>query len=294
MQYFIWNHRFIIKMNWKMKKLFVAFLVLVLVPVFQSCEKKGNPPVIPPFETMAIDFSNFSTETKSFQQFDLPKSTVAVPNLNWSIAATVAGVWNTLLFVNLAVPVAAFKKALETKPSYLDNKKWQWKYSVDVLSVKYTARLTGQISSTGVKWEMYISREGAGGFAEFLWFEGTSAPDGKSGQWVLYHNWQEQVPVLQIDWKITGTEVNSVKYTYIKTGSAMKDSYIEYGLTTGDLNAYYNVHYYESTSMLKFIDVQIKWSTTGHHGRIKAPDYFGDDLWHCWDSNYNDTECPSR
>jgi len=277
-----------------MKKLFSALFILVFVPVFQSCEKKGNPPVIPPLETMVIDFTNFITGSKSYQQLDLPKSSLSVPNLNWSIAATVAGVWNTLLAVNLAVPVAAFKEALTKKPSYLDNKKWQWKYSVDVLSATYTARLTGQISSTGVKWEMYISREGTGGFAEFLWFEGTSAPDGKSGQWILYQSREEQVPVLQIDWQIKDNEVASVKYTYIKTGSPMKDSYIEYGLTTGDLNAFYNVHYYESTSMMKFIDVEIKWSTSGRHGRIKAPDYFGDNLWHCWDSNYNDTVCQGR
>jgi len=275
-----------------MKKVFAALLILVFVPFFQSCERKGNPPVLPPYETMLIDFTNFNTGTKSFQQPDLPKSSTAAPNFNWSVAATIAGVWNTLIAVNLAIPVAAFKEALTKKPSYLDNKKWQWKYSVNVLSATYTARLTGQISSTGVKWEMYISREGAGGFAEFLWFEGTSASDGKSGQWIFYQSREEQVPVLRIDWQIKNNEVASIKYTYIKTGSPMKDSYIEYGLTTGDLNAFYNVHYYESTSMMKFVDVEIQWSTTGHHGKIKAPDFFGDNLWHCWDSNYNDTVCP--
>ncbi|MGQ9621520.1 MAG: hypothetical protein ACUVTX_11140 [Bacteroidales bacterium] len=274
-----------------MKKILFILLITILMPWLQSCEKKGDPPVIPPPETMLIDFSNFINNTKSALQVEIPKGLPAVNNLYWSVAATVAGIWNTLLFINLAIPVAAFQKSFDAKPAYLDNKKWQWKYSVNVLAATYIARLTGHITSAGVKWEMYISREGVGGFAEFLWFEGTSSEDGKTGQWILYQSHTEQVPVLQIDWQITDTDVGSVKYTYIKEANPMKDSYIEYGLTTGDLNAFYNVYFYESESLKKFVNVQIKWSTTDHYGRIKAPDFFGDNSWHCWDGNGNDTDC---
>ena len=98
--------------------------------------------------------------------------------------------------------------------------------------------------------------------------------------------------MLQIDWQITGTDVGSVKYTYIKTGSPFKDSYIQYGLTTGAYNAFYEVHFYESTSYMRFVDVNIEWSTSGHNGRVKAQDYFGDTAWHCWDGNGNDITCP--
>jgi len=266
-----------------------VLLVALLIPFFQGCEKKGNPPVVPPEGTMIMDFSNFTDGSKS--AYSLP-GLKGANDVNYSVAKTVAGVWNSLLFVNLAIPVAAFRKAIENKPSYLDNKKWQWKYTVNVLSATYTARLTGQITSANVKWEMYISREGVGGFPEFLWFEGTSALDGKSGQWILNESREAQVPMLQIDWQITGTDVGSVKYTYIKTGSPFKDSYIQYGLTTGAYNAFYEVHFYESTSYMRFVDVNIEWSTSGHNGRVKAQDYFGDTAWHCWDGNGNDITCP--
>jgi len=274
-----------------MKNFVFALALLILISGLWGCEKKGNPPVIPPEKTMLIDFSDFIKSTKSGFPTETPKNLQAVPNLNWSIAATVAGVWNTLLTVNLAVPVAAFKEALTKKPSYLDNKKWQWKYNVNVLSATYIARLTGQITSSGVKWEMYITREGAGGFSEFLWFEGTSASDGKSGQWILTESQTNQVPMLQIDWTITGTEVGSVKYTYIKKENPMKNSYIEYGLTSGTLNAFYKVYLYDQ-SLNDFVTVDIEWSTTGHNGRIKAQRYFGDTNWHCWDGNGNDIQCP--
>ncbi len=268
-------------------------MVLVVIAVgFCNCERKGDPPVLPPYESMVIDFSNFITGAKSGTVIEYPKGTSDIPNLNWSVAATVAGVWNTLISLNLAIPVAAFKKAISTKPAYLDNKKWQWKYNVEVLAATYIARLTGQIKSSEVKWEMYISREGVGGFAEFMWFEGTSAVDGKSGYWILYQSHLEQVPFLRIDWEVTDTKIGSVKYTFIKEGSPLKDSYIEYGLTTGNLDAFYNVYLYDTESLKKFVNVNIQWSTTGHYGRVKAPDFFGDSDWHCWDENGNDTECP--
>jgi predicted small lipoprotein YifL len=277
-----------------MKNLFSLSLIIVMTALLLwGCENKGNPPELPPAESMTIDFSEFTSAKKSVTISGDFKSVNAVENTNWTIAATVAGVWNTILIANLAIPVAAFEKAIESKPSFVDTKKWQWQYSVTVLAATYTARLTGEIMSDNIKWEMYISRDGVGGFAEFKWFEGTTALDGKSGQWILTHSQATQVPMLQIDWEKTGTEVGNIKYTYIKTGEAFKDSYIEYGLTTASLNAFYNIHFYE-TNKAKFVDVNIEWSTTAHNGRIKAADYFQNTSWHCWDGNGNDINCPAK
>ncbi len=272
------------------KNLYILFLLVVSAAILQSCEKKGNPPAVPPVETMLIDFSNFTSSTKSVATFESLSNPKAVPNYNWSVAATVAGVWNRLFYDNFSVPVEALRKAIENKPSYLANKKWQWKYSVNVLSVTYVARFTGQITSKDVKWEMYISRSGAGGFAEFLWFSGTTALDGKSGQWILNESKDSQVPMLQIDWLKTATEVSSVKYTYVKSGNPMKNSYIEYGHTTTSLDAFYTIHLYDE-SRGTFVDLNIEWSTTGHNGRIQATAYFSDNNWYCWDGNGNDIQC---
>jgi hypothetical protein len=275
-----------------MKNLFSLLLLTVLSSVFfWSCEKKGDPPALPPAESMTIDFSFFTTTKKSSPVLNDLKGVNAAENTNWTVAATVAGVWNTILIANLAIPVTAFEKAIENKPSYLDNRTWQWKYSVNVLAATYTARLTGQIRSDSIKWEMYIKKDGVGGFDEFRWFEGTTALDGNNGVWILDQSQAVQVPMLKIEWEKSGTDVGNITYTYIKTTEAFYGSNIEYGRTTGSPDAFYNVHFWES-NRAKFIDVNIKWSTTVYTGQVRSVDYFQDNNWHCWDSNGNDTTCP--
>ena len=272
------------------KSVSFSLMVLLCTVLFFSCEKKGDPPVLPSDKTMTIDFSNFAAK-KSLVFSNETKGLYDVDNSNWAKAATVAGVWNTILLFKLVIPVMAFKKAVDNQPTYLENKKWEWKYSVEVVGATYKARLTGQIRDNDIKWEMYITKEGAGGFAEFLWFEGTTALDGKSGQWKMNESQLSHVPMLQIDWTITGTEVGSIKYAYIKSGDSFKDSYIQYGLTSNTLNAFYTVHFYEAILLKKFVDVNIEWNTTGHNGRIKSVDLFQDSNWHCWDGNGNNTTC---
>jgi hypothetical protein len=74
----------------------------------------------------------------------------------------------------------------------------------------------------------------------------------------------------------------------VKSGN-LKGSFIKYGLTTGSLNAYYDVHYYES-SLARFSDVNIEWSSTTKNGRVKSADYLLG-AWYCWDSNKVNVIC---
>lgn len=281
-----------------MKKILSISLIIVLVTgLFWGCEKNENPPSLPPVETMTIDFSNFTAGKKSATIDFQTRGIASVSNNNWLLAATTAGFWNIILTVNLAIPVAAFKKAIDNTPVYIDNKKWEWKYSVNAIGATYNARLTGQIQINDIKWEMYVSRDGVGAFAEFLWFNGTSAFDGKSGQWILNHSQQFPESMLQIDWILNGTNIGGIKYTYIRelkdnrTTDLFKTSYIEYGLTTNTLNAFYNIHYNISNTINDFKDVYIEWSTINYNGHIKAVHYFQDNLWHCWDGNGTDVTC---
>ncbi|HVN58422.1 MAG TPA: hypothetical protein VMT63_09010 [Bacteroidales bacterium] len=261
----------------------LALLIMLSAGFFWGCQKKGDPPALPPAESMTIDFSNFTAKKSALVAR-------AVENTNWTVAATVAGVWNSILLLNLAIPVATFGKAVSYSPSYLDNKTWQWKYSIQSVGVTYNARLTGQIRATDVLWNMYVSKEGADAYSEFLWFTGTTASDGSSGQWTINESQANQVPMLQIDWTQNSGSVTTIKYTWVMTGQTFTGSYIEYGLTSNTLNAYYTIHAYVATKE-KFVDVSIEWSTTTHNGRIKAVDFFQDELWHCWDGNGNDIDC---
>jgi hypothetical protein len=271
------------------KSLFLIVIFILSAGFFSACKKdKGQPPTLPPQESMTIDFSNFASDKKSV---DLISDQKGTNTSNWEFAATVAGVWNLIISTTLAVPVAAFKLAVAQVPVWVSEKTWQWSYTVTLLNVTYKARLTGQIGSSDVQWKMYITGEGEGtaGFAEFLWFEGTSKLDGTGGQWILNQNAQAPDAFLQIDWTKTGTIIGTVKYTSVKNGDSFKTSYIEYGLTTNTYNAYYTIHYYNG---LKFSDVNIEWNTTTLNGHVKSVDYLLDTNWYCWDANKINTVCP--
>jgi hypothetical protein len=280
-----------------MKKIFSLLLLTVfLASLMTGCKSKpGDPPVLPPAESMAIDFSNFESGKKSADIL-LPKG---VENSNWEFAALVAGYWRAVIFTTLAVPVMSFDLAIDQTPVYLDNKTWQWSYNATVFTVTYKVRLTGQIRSTDVLWNMYITKEGTSGFAEFVWFEGTSDLDGKGGQWTLNHSSTYQEPVLTIDWEGDGTDVTYVKYTYVRTlnnarvADPFKNSFIEYGTTTGTYDSYYTIYYYNGAA---FSNMDVMWSSTGLNGKVSCLPFFGDTVdptWHCWDGNYvNITSCP--
>jgi hypothetical protein len=275
-----------------MKKLISVCLVMTLIAgLFWGCEKNKNPPVLPPVTTMSIDFSNFNTTKKG----DV-KGITDADKSNWILASSVTGVWNIILAVNLVIPVASFGLAVNTTPVYIENNKWEWSYNFIVVGATYKARLTGQIRSTDIKWEMHISREGVGAFTELLWFEGTSDIDGKSGQWILNHSQQFPEPMLQIDWEVSGSAIGNIKYTYIRdqkddrSSDPFKNSYIEYGLTTNTLNAFYNIHQNTGVENV-YNDIFIEWSTTNHNGHIRASYHFQDDLWHCWNGTGDNVTC---
>lgn len=282
-----------------MKKLIYFALILILTAgITTSCKKKqGDPPVLPPVESMKIDFSNFTSGTKSAEIAGIENGVKGIENGNFTYAASVAGFWNLILTLNLVVPVASFAEAFNHDPEFIENSTWQWVYSVNVVGGTYKARLTGQIRANDVKWEMFVTKEGIGAFPEFMWFEGTSALSGDSGQWMLNHSAAFPEEFLKIDWVRENETVGDIKYTYVR---AKKDdrstdpangSYIEYGLQNSTLNAFYNIHLYDAFVSQTFVDIFIEWSTSTHNGHVKAFHKYTDNLWHCWDSNGNDITC---
>lgn len=277
-------------MKSSLKQALVILLAVLLVTGCKKDKDKGDPPVLPPAGSMLIDFSNFMPGKKS-DSFDASKGT---PTSNWDYASGVALIWRAVINTTLAVPVKAFQAAVGKDPVYADDNTWQWKYdaaiSVDNVSMTYKVRLTGQVRENDVLWKMYLAKEGTNPFSEFIWFEGTSEKDGTGGQWTLKQGPADQVPLLRIDWTGTGTNISTVKYTYIRNGDPFKESYIEFGreMITGPYNAYYDISYYNGA---QFADVDVKWNTSDKTGRVMAPLYFPSSDWYCWDGNYNNVDC---
>ncbi len=276
------------------------FLVFALV-FTTSCENsdegtdEANNLALPLYETMVIDFSDFTDDSNSGKSVALVYDNKA-PNGNWFFSRFVVGVWNSALFTTLAVPVASFKSAFAHSPEELGNNKWQWTYSVDGFTSEYTARLTGQVTGEEVLWEMYITKIGIGAFEEFLWFSGSSAMDGNSGYWLLNESAERPDAMLRIDWERSNDEIGNIRYTWVReldeqeNDDMFKDSYLEYGLQDGDFDAYFNAYAYDSNKQ-DFSNVRIEWSRETFMGRVRAFDYFENEEWHCWDGNGDDIQC---
>ena len=277
------------------RKIYWLVFGIVLL-VFTSCENSGdigNPPDLPPYESMAMNFDGFINNKSLLTE---NKSLEIATNENWFYSALVVGFWNATLFTNLAVPVAAYKTAFVHKPVSLENNKWQWQYTVEGFTSQYTARLTAELTSEDILWEMYIMKTGIEGFEEFLWFSGVSQLDARSGYWILNHSANFPENMLRINWLVENEEVGSIKYTYIRElnddreADTFKDSYILYGLKEADLDAFYTVHAYDN-SKGAFVDVDIEWSRTNYNGHVRSLSYFEDDSWHCWDGTGQDIDC---
>jgi hypothetical protein len=283
-----------------MKNLMSSLLIIAMMNLtFMSCETKekeeNTPPELPPYESMAIDFDQFTVKDEVAGL--AMKSTDEGTMNNWEFASGQVGFWNLLLTVTLAVPVSSFYHSFAHTPVYLGDATWQWTYEVTGFTSTYIARLVGTVRSEDVKWEMYITKDGIEGYPEFLWYEGVSDLDGNGGQWTLYHSYEFQEEVLVIDWERSGEEVAGIRYSFVRELNDNREtepfngSYLEAGLLEDDLNAYYNIHFYEGIFIKDFVDVMIEWSTSEYNGRVKAEYKFGDADWHCWDGYGYDTEC---
>ena len=281
-----------------MKKLISSFLAITFVYLMSvSCERqKDKAPELPPYFFMVIDFSQFKVNDTKSAVDDL-KSTETGTMLNFAYAALNVAVFNVILTATLVVPVAAFQFAVTHNPVFLGDATWQWSYDYNSFGGTYHARLTGQVRSSDVKWEMYISKDGIGGFAEFKWFEGTSLLDGSGGQWILNVSSAFQEPLLQIDWTRAGDEVGEITYTIVRelnndrTPNLQYGSFINAGFTTADLNAFYTIHVFDATTANDFVDVFIEWSTSTYNGHVKSESFYSDDAWYCWDSYGYDITC---
>ncbi len=281
-------------MDLKMKSFWILLTVILFSTAACDNSNEGETaPDLPPYSSMVMDFEDFDDN----QATAIYNKSTAETSGNWLYSRVVVGVWNTALFTTLAVPVASFKTAFAHKPEYLGNAKWQWAYTVEGFTSQYTARLTGELAGNEVIWEMYITKNGIDSFTEFLWFSGASQIDGQSGHWVLNHSAVYPENMLRIDWAIENEEIGNIKYTYVRDQNndrntdTFKNSYINYGLQTSELDAFYDIHAFDQ-QLNKFVDVNIEWSRQNYNGQVMAPDYFNDTNWHCWNGAGEDIDCP--
>lgn len=276
----------ILKKIQTMKQLIPILLSLLLLFSCETDDTGRAAPIIPPVETMIIDFAQITDNSKS----------ATIPITNWQYSASSVSIWNLIVGTTFAVPIAAFRSTIGQEPTQINDLTWQWEYAVDGFTNQYAARLLGKIQASQIEWKMYITKTGTDSSEEFLWFEGTSVIGAKNGQWILYHSSEFPEKTVQIDWKKETDEVGEIKYTYVREldnqgqPENLYGSTVTYGLLHNEFNIYVNVHTYNALTT-SFTDTFIEWNGTNFDGHVKAEHFFNDDNWHCWDAQKNNINC---
>ncbi len=262
-------------------KSIIGILLVVSIALFPTgCKDEvdpGTPPSLPPLESMVMDFSGFD-DGNSGGRLETQQ--------NWGTAVVHVAVWNAILSINLALPVASFANAINETPSYdFDRERWVWTYDYQLLGRTYTSELTAVVTSSVIIWEMNISEEN--GFQDVTWYTGETNVNGNSGYWLLNYNANDPAPKLRVDWVKTGENIGLITYTNVIEGDANQGGFIEYGRKVGTgYDAYYEISLPSRSS-----DVNIDWNSSTGAGRIMDPVTFEDEEWHCWDENFDDADC---
>ena len=262
----------------------IACVSIIAMLIVSSCKKEEVyvKPVLPPATAFIIDFSDFEAGTVKVENS---------PNtaLNFGFSAIQVLVWKTIISVGLAVPVASYNYALEQTPTMVQANKWLWSYSIPVNQDVYTAKLYGTVTSDSVFWEMFISKiAGLGQFADYKWYTGAMDKDVTNGYWFLNDNPTSNLPVLRIDWESDEpAQTWSIRYMNVVPAGTENGGFILHGVTANpSFDAFFTIFNKGQNQT-----TNIEWNKTTIAGRVKAPDFYEDENWHCWDENQQDVDC---
>jgi hypothetical protein len=278
-----------------LKRVLAVFMMAAMVmATIPGCGDDGDggtgtqatPPELPPLWTFKVDFSDFVQggqygPIKGADPFD-PLSS----KHNWLWASTNVFVWHTMISVALLVPVLSFVEALGHEPVRQPDGTWVWDYNVGAGQTMLLVELHGRVEGEEVTWEVYLSLEDQ--YEDFMWYSGQCDLEGTEGTWTLKQSPEEPEDMLLIEWeRDPDTETGNVKYSNVIPGDPENGAYVYYEISEGGTyDAYLDVYHKQDEW-----HTYIEWHRTNKVGRIKDSDHFGDDLWHCWDGNFDDVAC---
>lgn len=280
-----------------MKKLFFLAALFLTVSFMQSCKKDTveNPddavaPTLPPQETFIMPFTGYEDlDTTGFvnPNSDLEERGGPTTFRNWFYSASNVFVWNVVLGVSMAVPVASFREAFNHTPVYDGNGAFIWSYDYTLAGSTYLASLSGRFinNNQDVEWVMNISK--VGGFTNVEWYRGVVARDNSGATWTLNHKPENPQPLITIDYdKNVATGEFSIRYTNIIPGNPDNGDYIIYNTALGgEFNRSYDVFRGDDDFL------EIEWNAPTNEGRVRNPKQYGDNDWNCWNMDLQDVDC---
>lgn len=258
--------------------------IFILIPVFIlfSCAEEDaafsidTQPELPPSSSMAPDFSAFNEDNGRLANVN-----------NWAYAASNVGIYSAILYTNLAVPVTAFQLAINQEPTFnFETGLWIWSYDVSLATGNYNVELTANVSGITVDWIGYISLSES--FDRFIWFEGESNLAADSGSWILYEGPESVSKWISVEWNRNIDNGTATSFFTIEKEGTFQNSSITYSI---DASATFD----RSVIIVDTNNsntINTDWNSISSEGRVKSELWFNDSLFHCWDENLMDIDCP--
>ncbi len=268
-------------------------IVAIFIVTIIGCKNDNDddilpdPPPLPPITSLAIDFQEIGNPDDTLSARDINTY------INWGRAYFDVAAWNLVVSSIILVPVASYAIALNQTPVYNPvNGEWIWAYEFTSNNITYSAKLKGYYDGNdSVAWEMRITQQG--GFVDFLWYYGKMHIAGNQIDyvyWELVNNPVDNIPFLRIDWNRLGsgaTEWYTTKYTIIDPDNPSHLDWISYMVSPSEFFRVFTLF-----DVSEWMQAQIEFYVNTHEGKIKDPWFFGDEEWHCWDTNLMDVICP--
>lgn len=274
-----------------MKRLMFLFFVAGILFSLQSCteEASDNPdnlkaPTLPPTSLFTIPTQSFGVKD------DKEASVTRNDKSNWIHAGVNVLVWNSVVFVNTAIPIAAFGRAFDYEAEYIGDLTWEWKYEYQAPPAngakKYDVSLTGEYISNNeeVAWTMTVNEQGSSN--KIVWYEGTVATNHTASTFIVNKDPEDPKPYMRISsTKNFDTNEVVIRFSNILAGDPGNGDYIEWRANSGaEYDRAYDV--FTNDNLL-----EIEANEIMKDGRVKDPKHFGDSEWHCWDVDQFNIDC---
>ncbi len=266
------------------KTIIVAMIVASCLTSCTNDDSSKKEPVLPPSESMMMDFSNFqSTANASAVKSSLTDDPTQYNN--WINSAFTVGAWNIAIYLNSVIPVTAFKEAFNHPAVFIvDNSNWVRTYSITNVGITYTCSLVATVNGNSIDWKMLLTKSGGLGpdFSNFVWFTGISSRDGLTATWHLNKGPEYKgIPYLDVTW----VKNTSLRYTLVDATDVNVGNYLEYDkINDAGLDAQFLIQTLKHDN-----DITIQWQTTLKNGRVKCQNWYSDLNWHYWDNNHKNT-----
>ena len=254
----------------------VTAILIVAGLLFISCSEssgndEGDPPTVPPVESLEVSLDIFASQPKAVQQTDT----------TFFRAYISASIMGAFLSLN-ALPVEILSEVSGNTPQYNGEGEWEWTYSASGPNGAASVSLFATVDGNDVEWEFYISSSGGQvDINNILLLSGTSTLDGTEGTWNIY-NWENGNVITSSDWAVSESNTRVTMNVY-----------------EGGLNIPVAVITYNYEGVTKWVsfdnnenrtNVYIEWNTETKAGFIIASDFNGGER-ACWDESFQDVEC---